>query len=66
MKLHTLRAFYVSIVRAQDLPLSITEQLAGHADDRTHRNYTRPIPGTEPLIREALAAAFRPVEKKPH
>lgn len=55
---HTLRYFYVSMVRAQGLPMALTEQLVGHVDERTHRGYTRPIPGTEPMIRAALAAAF--------
>lgn len=55
---HTLRYFYVSHVRAQGLPAALSEQLAGHVDERTHRGYTRPIPGTEPAIRDALARAF--------
>lgn len=59
LKLHTLRSFYTSHVRAQGLPVSITEQLVGHVDERTHRGYTRPIAGSEPMIREALARAFR-------
>jgi integrase len=54
---HTLRYFYISMVRAQGLPNAITEQLVGHVDERTHRGYTRPIPGTEPLIRAALGSA---------
>lgn len=49
---HDLRHFYVSHIRNAGLPTAITEQLVGHADDRTHRAYTHPIPGTEPLIRE--------------
>lgn len=53
-----LRYFYVSHVRAQGLAAAITEQLAGHVDERTHRGYTRPIPGTEPMIRAALEEAF--------
>jgi integrase len=56
---HTLRYFYISMVRAQGLPTALTEQLVGHVDERTHRGYTRPIPGTEPLIRAALSAAFK-------
>jgi integrase len=40
------------------LPHALTEQLVEHVDERTHRGYTRPIPGTEPLIRRALGAAF--------
>lgn len=60
---HTLRYFYISMVRAQGLATAITEQLVGHVDERTHRGYTRPIPGTEPLIRAALDAAFQPRKK---
>jgi integrase len=55
---HTLRYLYVSHVRAQGLPGAITEQLTGHADERTHRGYTRPIPGMESFIRDALGKAF--------
>jgi len=55
---HTLRYFFVSTIRAQGLAGPITEQLVGHADERTHRGYTRPLPGTEQAIREALARAF--------
>jgi integrase len=55
---HTLRFFYVSHVRAQGLPSALSEQLTGHVDERTHRGYTRPIAGTEPIIREALSRAF--------
>lgn len=58
MKFKTLRSFFVSHVRAQGLPTAITEQLTGHVDERTHRAYTQPIPGTEPLIRAALGRAF--------
>ena len=57
---HTLRYFYISMVRAQGLPAALTEQLVGHVDERTHRGYTRPIPGTETLIRAALSSAFGP------
>jgi len=53
------------MVRAQGLPNAITEQLVGHVDERTHRGYTRPIPGTEPLIRAALASAFGSARKRP-
>jgi hypothetical protein len=52
------------MVRAQGLPNAITEQLVGHVDERTHRGYTRPIPGTEPLIRAALASAFGSARKR--
>ena len=62
---HTLRYFYISMVRAQGLPTAITEQLVGHTDERTHLGYTRPIPGTEPLIRTALASAFTSARKRP-
>jgi integrase len=58
MTFHTLRYFYVSHIRAQGLPGSISEQLTGHADERTHRQYTRPIPGMERYIRQALGEAF--------
>jgi integrase len=61
---HTLRYFYISMVRAQGLPAALTEQLVGHVDERTHRGYTRPIPGTEPLIRAALASAFGSARKR--
>ncbi len=54
----TLRYFYVSHVRAQGLPGAITEQLTGHTDERTHRDYTRPIAGMEPYIRAELGKAF--------
>ena len=46
------------MVRAQGLPNAIAEQLVGHVDERTHRGYTRPTPGTEPRIRAALTSAF--------
>jgi integrase len=55
---HTLRYFFISTIRAQGLATPITEQLAGHVDERTHRGYTRPLPGTEQVIRAALAHAF--------
>jgi integrase len=61
---HTLRYFYISMVRAQGLATAITEQLVGHVDERTHRGYTRPIPGTEPLIRAALTEAFSSRNKR--
>jgi integrase len=56
---HTLRYFYISMIRAQGLPTALTEQLVGHVDERTHRGYTRPIPGTESIIRNALEIAFQ-------
>jgi integrase len=61
---HTLRYFYISMVRAQGLTTALTEQLVGHVDERTHRGYTRPIPGTEPVIRAALASAFGSAHKR--
>lgn len=57
---HDLRHFYVSHVRNAGLPTSITEQLVGHSDERTHRSYTHAIPGTEQGIYEALGRAFDP------
>jgi hypothetical protein len=47
---------FVSYIRAKNLPSAITEQLVGHSDSKTHRSYTHAIPGTEALIRAALAA----------
>ena len=61
---HTLRYFYVSHVRAQGLPGAITEQLTGHTDERTHRDYTRPIAGMEPYIRAELGKAFEGGERE--
>jgi integrase len=58
LTVHTLRYFYVSYVRASGLPAAITEQLVGHVDERTHRGYSVPIPGTETLIRTGLERAF--------
>ena len=58
LRFHDLRYVYTSYVRNSGLPLAITEQLVGHQDDRTHRGYTRPIPGTEDVTREALDRAF--------
>jgi integrase len=58
-KLHDLRYFHVSHVRTHSgLPTAVTEQLVGHADDRTHRGYSRPLPGMEQAIREGLGRAF--------
>jgi hypothetical protein len=34
------------------------EQLAGDADDATHRLYTRPVPDAECLIPDGLLRAF--------
>lgn len=59
---HDLRHFYLSHVRSAGLPTSITEQLVGHSDERTHRSYTHAIPGTEQVIYEALSRAFDPSE----
>jgi integrase len=55
---HTLRYFWVSTVSAQGLTPALTQQLVGHADERTHNGYTRPIPGTESLIRDAQSGVF--------
>jgi integrase len=55
---HDLRHFYVSHVRNAGLPTSITEQLVGHSDERTHRGYTHAVPGTEQVIYEGLTRAF--------
>jgi hypothetical protein len=55
--LYTLRYWHISQVRPSGLPVSITEQMVGHADDRTHRGYTRPVEGQEAVIRAALAQA---------
>jgi len=30
----------------------------GHVDERTHRGYTRPVEGSEQVIRAALIRAF--------
>jgi len=59
---HVLRYFFVSHLLAQGLPSALTEQQTGHVDERTHRGYSRPIPGTEPLIQAALGAAFGEAE----
>lgn len=64
LKFHTLRYFYLSNLRAQGLPNALTEQLCGHSDERTHIGYTRPIPGTEQLLRDAQSSIFaRPKAK---
>jgi integrase len=55
---HDLRHFFVSHIRNAGLPTSVTEQLVGHSDERTHRGYTHALPGTEQMIRDALASAF--------
>jgi integrase len=55
---HTLRYFWISTVSAQELPPALTQQLVGHSDERTHQGYTRPIPGTESLIRDAQSGVF--------
>jgi integrase len=55
---HTLRYFWISTVSAQALPPALTQQLVGHTDERTHQGYTRPIPGTESLIRAAQSGVF--------
>lgn len=61
---HGLRYFYTSHLRSLDLPSAVTHQLVGHTDEKTHQGYTRPIPGYEKVIRQALDGAFaRPEEK---
>jgi integrase len=55
---HTLRYFWISHVRSTGLASSVTEQLVGHEDERTHRGYTVPLPGDQAAIRAALAATF--------
>jgi len=57
VRFHDLRHFFVSNV-APLLPEAIRLQLVGQTDERTHRSYTRPIEGTEKMIREALSQAF--------
>lgn len=59
LQLRDLRKFYVTLVRFHSgLPSSVTEQLTGHADDRIHRHYTRPVVGTDQLYRDALGPVF--------
>jgi integrase len=61
---HTLRYFFNSHIRSRGLATAITEQIVGHTDERTHRGYTRPIPGTEQIIREAQSGLFgKPVSE---
>lgn len=56
---HTLRYFFISHVRENSgLAASVTQQIVGHADARTHSAYTRPTEGTEQLIRDGLASVF--------
>lgn len=57
--LHDLRRFWVTTIRGQGLPASVTEPIAGHADERVHRGYTLPRPEDAKLIREASDRAFR-------
>jgi len=57
LKFHDLRHFFVSYIRSLDLPPSITLQLVGHADERTHDLYTRPAPGVEGYLRRVMTAA---------
>jgi integrase len=57
--LKTLRNFHISYVRGKSgLPASVTEQLVGHEDERTHRGYTRPVEGQQAMIRDGLDRAF--------
>lgn len=58
LHLHDLRHFYVTRIRAAGLPTSVTEQLAGHADERVHRLYTHQLESGKQVVREALARAF--------
>ncbi|MGH3025960.1 MAG: tyrosine-type recombinase/integrase [Gaiellaceae bacterium] len=58
LKFHTLRYFFVTHVRSTGLPSSVTEQLVGHDDARTHQGYSRPLPGDEALARVELSAVF--------
>jgi integrase len=63
-RMHDLRYFHISHVRTRSgLPTAVTEQLVGHTDDRTHQDYTRPVPGMEQPIREGLGRAFATSEE---
>jgi integrase len=55
---HDLRHFFISHVSNAGLAPALAEQLVGQVDDRTHRGYRRPIPGTEQHVRDTLARAF--------
>jgi integrase len=56
---HDLRHFYVTYVRTTlGLPPALTEQLAGHSDERTHKAYTHATPEGERIIRAAMARAY--------
>ncbi len=55
---HDLRRFSVSVIRDQGLPPAVTQQLVGHADERTHDGCTHVLPGWEGPDRTALARAF--------
>jgi integrase len=59
LTLHDLRRFYTTMMRGQGLPTSVTEQILGHVDERTHRGYTQARPEDARLIREASDRAFR-------
>jgi integrase len=61
---HALRYFYKSHIENAGFPPALTKQLVGHSDDRTHRGYIRPIPGTEAAIREAQAGLFERPDKR--
>jgi integrase len=55
---HDLRHFYVTYVRTSlGLAPALTEQLAGHSDERTHQHYTHATPEGETMIRAAMARA---------
>lgn len=55
---HDLRHFYVTYIRTSlGLAPALTEQLAGHSDERTHRHYTQATDEGEQQIRTAMARA---------
>lgn len=55
---HDLRSFFVSHVRASNLPLATTLALVGHSDERTHDGYTKLTDGAEAEARQKLPAFF--------
>jgi integrase len=57
-RFHDLRSFYVSYVRSLSLDSALTMQLTGHADEKTHDDYTYATEGQVALFREVTAAAF--------
>jgi integrase len=57
---HDLRHFYVTYVRTTlGLSPALTEQLAGHSDERTHQHYTHATLEGETIIRSAMARAHQ-------